>query len=152
MIQSKVISKNVSHNILQGIVRAADSDLDHSWRSQSRRMATILSDTVICHSPWCYTQSMQIFPFCRLFIGRYSHFSLLQNLWTTLYVWYLKLSREQRHVAQQTRYQTVGLQIFTDRVNCPCPKIWKNFKCNICFNSTHRTSRSQSTHSQEPCE
>ena len=26
------------------------------------------------------------------------------------------------------------------------------FKCNISFNSTHRTSRSQSTHSQEPCE
>ena len=26
-----------------------------------------------------------------------------------------------------------------------------NFQCN-CFNSTHRTSRSQSTHSQEPCE
>ena len=26
------------------------------------------------------------------------------------------------------------------------------FKCNISFNSTHRTSRSQSTHSQDPCE
>ena len=26
------------------------------------------------------------------------------------------------------------------------------FKCNICFNSTHRTSRSQSTHSQVPYE
>ena len=26
------------------------------------------------------------------------------------------------------------------------------FKCNVCFNSTHRTSRSQSTHSQDKCE
>ena len=26
------------------------------------------------------------------------------------------------------------------------------FKCNICFNSTHRTSRAQSNYSQEPCE
>ena len=25
-------------------------------------------------------------------------------------------------------------------------------KCNICFNFAHRTSGSQSTHSQEPCE
>ena len=32
------------------MVRAAESDLDHGWRSQSRRMATILSDTVICQS------------------------------------------------------------------------------------------------------
>ena len=93
MIQSKVISKNVSHNISQGMVRAAESDLDHGWRSQSRRMAMILGDTVICHSPFCYTQSLQILSFCRLFMGRYSHFSLLQNLWTTLY----KLLWEPRH-------------------------------------------------------
>ena len=40
------------------------------------------------------------------------------------------------------------------RVNCPCPEQGRNlnsqlFKCKICFNSTHRTSRSQSNHSQE---
>ena len=46
------------------------------------------------------------------------------------------------------------------RVNCPCPEQGRTrpkseqptFKCNICFNSTHRTSRSQSNHSQELCE
>ena len=27
-----------------------------------------------------------------------------------MYVWYLELSREPRHVAQQTRYQIVGLR------------------------------------------
>ena len=27
-----------------------------------------------------------------------------------MYVWYLELSREPRHVAQQTRYQNVGLR------------------------------------------
>ena len=51
MIQSKVISKNVSHNISQGMVRAAESDLDQGWRSQSLRMAMTLGDAVICHSP-----------------------------------------------------------------------------------------------------
>ena len=95
MIQSKVISKNVSHNISLGMVRAAESDLDQGWRSQSRRMAMILSDTVICHSPLCYAQSLQILLFCRLFIGKYSHFSLLQNLWTTLYLYlYIIYSEE----------------------------------------------------------
>ena len=92
MIQSKVISKNVSHNISQGVVRAAKSDIDHGWRSQSRRMVTILSDTVICHSPLCYTHSLQMLSICRLFVGRYSYFSLLQNLWTTLYLSHLHLS------------------------------------------------------------
>ena len=30
--------------------------------------------------------------------------------WVRGYVWYLELSREPRHVAQQTRYQNVGLR------------------------------------------
>ena len=30
--------------------------------------------------------------------------------WVGMYVWYLELSREPRHVAQQTRYQNVGLR------------------------------------------
>ena len=30
--------------------------------------------------------------------------------WVGGYVWYLELSREPRHVAQQTRYQNVGLR------------------------------------------
>ena len=42
------------------------------------------------------------------------------------------------------------------RVNCPLRAATNSeqptFKCNVCFNSTHRTSRSQSTLSQEPCE
>ena len=31
-------------------------------------------------------------------------------MWVGMYVWYLELSREPRHVAQQTRYQNVGLR------------------------------------------
>ena len=31
-------------------------------------------------------------------------------MWVCGYVWYLELSREPRHVAQQTRYQNVGLR------------------------------------------
>ena len=30
--------------------------------------------------------------------------------WVCGYVWYLELSREPRHVVQQTRYQNVGLR------------------------------------------
>ena len=30
-------------------------------------------------------------------------------MYVCIYVWYLELSREPRHVAQQTRYQNVGL-------------------------------------------
>ena len=49
---------------------------------------------------------------------------------------------------------------FLIRVNCPCPEQGRTrpkseqstFEYNICFDSTHRTSRSQSNHSQEPCE
>ena len=31
-------------------------------------------------------------------------------MYVGMYVWYLELSRELRHVAQQTRYQNVGLR------------------------------------------
>ena len=31
-------------------------------------------------------------------------------MYVGMYVWYLELSREPRHVAQQTRYQNVGLR------------------------------------------
>ena len=52
---------------------------------------------------------------------------------------------------------TSAVNIGIYRVNCPCPRTGPKserptFKYNICFNSTHRTSRSQSNHSQEPCE
>ena len=42
------------------------------------------------------------------------------------------------------------------RVNCPCPEQGEirtvNFQVQYLFNSTHRISRSQSTHSKQPCE
>ena len=45
-------------------------------------------------------QSMEIRVRSCMYVGGY----------VCMYVWYLELSREPRHVAQQTRYQNVGLR------------------------------------------
>ena len=50
----------------------------------------------------------------RLVLSTQEEFSLKRahygHLWVCGYVWYLELSREPRHVEQQTRYQNVGLR------------------------------------------